>query len=586
MHETPLPTGSPVAGSFLADVAEASRRLNATLELEDVAAAILRLAQELTGAGAASLAVHDTARRTVRYIGAFGQVDLSTDLSVPEGRGTAGWAVEHDRTLILDDPSSDARLGEDAYARMGASITNLAAVPLRARGAVCGAVEVMNRPGGFTPEVLERLEVMAEPMGLALENARLYRRMRKEKLENEVILRIVMRLNSALALEEVLDLIIDSVAQIVPYAAAGIYLVDEAGEQLDWLKIRGYPEEETEAVRLKLGVGLVGDVAKTGRGVIVPDVTKDPRYVKARPTTRSEMVAPLVSRERVIGAFNLESDRLAAFTESDLERLNIFAAHAVAAIEKARLTEEFVEKRRLEEALAIARRIQRTFLPHRAPNLTGFDMWGVNVPSEEVGGDYFDFIDITPGQLGLAVADVSGKGIPAALIMAAFRASLRAEIRNHYAIRTILSKVNRLLNESLSSSQFVTAVYGVLDVANRRLTYSNAGHNPPLLRRANGSYRFLDTGGLLLGPFPEATYSEKQVSLESGDLLVMYTDGVTEAYRDELGEFGLERLQQVLEAGAGSSAREICESIVDVVNAFRFTERVHDDLTVLVVRAL
>jgi len=588
MRDTPPASGSAAlrGAAWMADIVEASHQLNASLELEDVAEAILRLARERTGAGSVSLAVHDTSRRLVRYIGALGRVDLASDLSLPEGRGIAGWVIANNRTLILDDAPSDARLQEDVYLQMGQPVMNLAAIPLRARGIVCGAVEVVNRPGGFDAALVERLEALAEPMGLALENARLHRRMKKEKLENEAVLRIMARLNSALALEEVLDLIIDSLAQIVPYAAAGIYLVDEAGERLQWLKIRGYPEEETEAIKLKLGVGLVGWVAKNGVGVIVPDVSRDPRYIRARPTTRSEIVAPLVSRERVIGAFNLESDRPAAFTENDLDRLNVFAAHAVAAIEKARLTEEFIEKRRLEEGLAIARRIQQTFLPARAPDLPGFDLWGVNVPSEEVGGDYFDFIEVAPGHLGVAIADVSGKGIPAALIMAAFRASLRAEIRNNYAIRTILSKVNRLLNESISSSQFVTAVYGVLDAGNRRFTYSNAGHNPPLLRRANGSYRLLDTGGLLLGPFRESTYSEKQITLESGDQLVLYTDGVTEAYRDGAGEFGLERLQQVLEAGAGSSAREICESIADVVSAFRGTDRVPDDLTVLVVRAL
>jgi sigma-B regulation protein RsbU (phosphoserine phosphatase) len=293
-----------------------------------------------------------------------------------------------------------------------------------------------------------------------------------------------------------------------------------------------------------------------------------------------------VSRGRVIGAFNCESDRVAAYTENDLERLAVFAGHATAAIETARLTEELVEKRRLEQALAIARGIQKTFLPQTPPDPPGFELWGLNIPSEEVGGDYYDFIEITPGQVGLTVADVSGKGVPSALIMAAFRASLRAEIRNHYAIRTILAKVNRLMCESLSPGQFVTAVYGVLDVQNSRFTYSNAGHNPPLLRKRDGSYRLLETGGLLLGPFADAAYTEKQVPLVPGDLLVLYTDGVTEAYRDDAGEFGIERLKQVVEAGAGSSAREICESIAEVVRAFRGDERIPDDLTVMVVRAL
>ncbi|MBI3951403.1 MAG: PP2C family protein-serine/threonine phosphatase, partial [Acidobacteria bacterium] len=240
----------------------------------------------------------------------------------------------------------------------------------------------------------------------------------------------------------------------------------------------------------------------------------------------------------------------------------------------------------LEEQLRIARDVQLSLLPKAAPRLDGLDIAGLNIPSEDIGGDYFDFIPIVEGHLGVVVADVAGKGIPASLIMAGFRAFLLSEIRNNYAIRTIFAKVNNLLYESLKEYQFVTAFYGVLDVARRRFTYSNAGHHPAILLRADGQQRHLKSGGPVLGMFEGTTYNERFMDLAPGDILLLYTDGLVEA-QNQAGEmFGRERLEQFARANAHLNAHESCEAIYAEMRRFTEEECLTDDTTIVVIKVL
>jgi sigma-B regulation protein RsbU (phosphoserine phosphatase) len=318
--------------------------------------------------------------------------------------------------------------------------------------------------------------------------------------------------------------------------------------------------------------------------VIVPDTQKDTRYVAARPSTMSEMACPIVSQGRIIGVFNLENDDLDAYHEGHLEFLKTFASQAAAAIERARLLDAALEARNLERELDIARGIQASFLPHSAPVVAGLDLAGVNLPYREVGGDYYDYIRIVEHQLGLAIGDVSGKGIAAALLMAAFRASLLAEIRNHYAIRRILQKVNRLLYESTEPGKFVTAFYGVLDAKNRVFTFSNAGHNPPLLLHADGRAEWLTEGGLPLGVLEDAQYEERPVPLALGDVLVLYTDGVTEATNASEEQYGVKRFETLVRRLADRPAETILDAVREDVESFTGERHLNDDLTMVVAR--
>ncbi len=374
---------------------------------------------------------------------------------------------------------------------------------------------------------------------------------------------------------------------VIDYDAVGIYLVKKGTSLVTPRVWQGYPDEESQnRLSLKVGEGLVGWVIEKGEGVYVPDTDADDRYVEARPETRSELVVPIMADNVIIGAFNVESDTVDAYSKDDVEFLTVFASQAAASIERARMYRETLVSRRLEEQLSIARMIQQSFLPDKDPPLKGFEVAGMNIPSQEVGGDYYDFINIVENQTGIAIADVSGKGMPASLIMAAFRASLIAEIRNNYAIRTILQKVNRLLCESLDNGRFVTAVYGVLDSKNRIFTFSNAGHNPPLHVRADGTYEELVEGGLALGIIDGSVYEERPIYIARGDLIAFYTDGVNEAVDSTGEQFGEWRIRDMLIENRHKSAEDIVRLIVDTVKEFSTDDVDPDDITVIVVRAL
>jgi sigma-B regulation protein RsbU (phosphoserine phosphatase) len=264
--------------------------------------------------------------------------------------------------------------------------------------------------------------------------------------------------------------------------------------------------------------------------------------------------------------------------------LAVFAAHAAVSIERARLTRELLDRRRLEKELAIAREIQASFLPKRAPEVPGFELAGATQPHDEVGGDYFDFIRVSDTRLGIAIADVSGKGIPAALIMAGFRMSLLAEIRNEFTMRAVMRKVNSLLHESTERDKFVTLFFGMLDWKNSVLSFSNAGHNPPLLLRGDGRVQYLLEGGVALGVLPDARYEERPLALQPGDVLLLYTDGVSEAESPTGEQFGTRRLEQCLKRIAGGTANEILKGVVDEVTAYAGEHGVSDDLTLVVVK--
>ena len=506
---------------------------------------------------------------------------VAGELRLARGEGLAGWAIAQERSLRLGpgEPSPADLLG------VTEPFDSALVIPLFRRGDVFGAIECLDRQGGsFSDADFDHLDMAAEHVAFALDNALLYEETERRALEKEVLLEISKTLSAPLDLDEVLEAIFRSLRQVVRYAAAAIYLVNRSSQRLELVRDTGYPEGSDEAFRLSVGEGIVGWVAKTGEAVIVPDVRRDPRYVSARAETRSELAAPLVLEGRTIGVFNLESDREDAFHGGHLEMLAVFAAQAAVSIERARLTRELLDRRRLEKELAIAREIQASFLPKRAPEVPGFDLAGATQPHDEVGGDYFDFIRVSDSRLGIAIADVSGKGIPAALIMAGFRMSLLAEIRNEFTMRAVMRKVNSLLHESTERDKFVTLFYGVLDWKSRSLSFSNAGHNPPLLLRGDGRVQYLLEGGVALGVLPDARYEERPVALHPGDVLLLYTDGVSEAESPTAEQFGTERLERCLKRLKDGTAHEILKGVVDEVTAYAGEHGVNDDLTLVVVK--
>src|ERR1044071_3528506 len=404
-----------------------------------------------------------------------------------------------------------------------------------------------------------------------------------------MLLDITSKISRSLDLQEVLNLVMDTLDSLIPYDAAGIFVLQCVGDEPCTFKaeaVRGYDIDELSELHLKLGEGFIGSVAVSGKPVISHDVREDPVYVNARDRTRSEMVAPIISNDEVIGVFDLESDELNAYSNDDLEVLMLLASQVAIIIEKSVLHEQLIEKKRLQGQLEVARQVQLELLPPNDPELAGYDISAYNFPTEEVSGDYYDWVKIYDDQLGIVIADVSGKGVPAAILMAFLRAGLRAATLVGYAPNRSMARVNYLLWESIERNQFVTAFHGILDASNQTLSYSNAGHNPPLLMKANGEIQFIDYGEQPLGMFRGTRYHQYHLLLEPGDVLVLYTDGVTEAQSPEGEEFGRDRLVQAVKEKYQQPAREMIASLQLAILEWTAHAGPSDDVTFFIIKAL
>jgi sigma-B regulation protein RsbU (phosphoserine phosphatase) len=405
-----------------------------------------------------------------------------------------------------------------------------------------------------------------------------------------MLLEITRTISRSLDVEELLNKVMDTLGSLIHYDAAGIYLM-ETGEDSPYVfkakAIRGY-EISFELIepRIKLGEGFIGRVAESGKPIISHDVSKDPRYFRARERTKSEMVAPIISHDKVIGVFDLESDRLDAYSADDLTILQMLTEQVAIIIEKVRLLDEVVEKKRIEAQLEIARQVQLELLPDNDPQLENFEISAYIFPTEEVSGDYYDWVQIFDDQIGITVADAVGKGIPAALLMSFLRASLRSGVQIGYAPHIALAKVSNLLWDSVEEHQFITGIYGILDSTNRTFVFSNAGHNPPLLIKPDGEYRYVEYGDLPLGMFRDMHYHQHFIRFDKGQVMVIYTDGITEATNEAGEEYGQERLAKRILEGIELPAKQLIDHIRKGVADFTERKFLDDDGTLFIIKAI
>jgi phosphoserine phosphatase RsbU/P len=410
----------------------------------------------------------------------------------------------------------------------------------------------------------------------------------------QLLLQISEKISGTLDLGEVLNHLIETARSVVSSDAAGIFVLTQAALPLgdgslnnliSGIASRGFDNlNPREDPMLRSGKGIVGYAIRCGETVVVPDVRKDPRYIAGRARTLSEIAVPITIGGRVIGALNLESDHLNTYSSGDVEILHFFANAAASCIEKTLLHAELLEKKRIENQLRIAREVQAGLLPRDNPRIPGFDIAGMNLPTWEISGDCFDYIPYADGSLGIAIADVSGKGVPAALIMATFRAALRAQVRNGQNISRIVKKVNSLLWESIGDATFVSAVYGVLDPQNGRFIYSNCGHNPPLLIRPGEPSTQLESGGTALGIMNDMEFETGAITIAHGDTLVLYTDGVIEVSSEKGIEYGTPCLEADLRAANNLPAGDMIRSIIERTQAFSCSRAYSDDFTLVIVK--
>ena len=412
------------------------------------------------------------------------------------------------------------------------------------------------------------------------------------ELRYRLLLELSQRISRTLDLQVVLNDLLHVLRSAVAYDAAGIFVLNQAvplvrrtdPNLIAGMMQVGFENAPMDDPMLRSGKGIVGHVIHTGEIVNAPDVRRDPRYVAGRAATRSELAVPIVSEAGTIGCLNVESDRVSSFTAADAELLQFFASAAALSIAKALFHREVLEKQRIEDQLKVAREVQSGLLPGAPPDLPGYDIAAVNLPTQAIGGDYYDYVPLNENRLGLVVADVSGKGIPAALIMATFRAALRTEMRRRVSLPAVTAQLNAAVLEFRDAARFVTAFCGVLEGASGRVTYVNCGHNPPLLLHGGGGRETLRRGGSALGLFAGERFKTGTASLERGDSLVLYTDGVVEPENEHAAEFGEERLEAAIRAVAGRPASEALRSVIEATQAFSGRDRYDDDFTLVVVR--
>lgn len=394
-------------------------------------------------------------------------------------------------------------------------------------------------------------------------------------------------LNSSLELDEVLRRVMELATRLLEADRSSLFLVDRERQEL-WSKVaQGL---DTMEIRLPLGTGIVGHVINTGLAINTCDVRQLPQWqgdtdARTGYQTRSVLCIPLRNKQQeILGAVEVINKLQGSFTEEDEIFLSALADHAVIALENALLHERIVRQEKLERDLALAASIQQGLLPSPPADLPGLAMAAVSLPARVIGGDYYDFIRLGPHRYLIAIGDISGKGIPAALLMANLLAGLRALASEGIDVSGLVARLNDLLVQGGQADRFSTAFIGVLDCERGVLTYTNAGHCIPLLVDARGGVRLLEAGGLALGILEEMTYDAETVEVGPESLCLLYTDGVPEAENGRHELYGKARLHDVVLAHHGEPVQAVVDRILADVRAFVGDAPQSDDLTLLALK--
>lgn len=459
-------------------------------------------------------------------------------------------------------------------------------IKLRVLGKVWGAL-LLESPLAAHPQ-RKKLEALlaqtGEIVGVTLRHARLLYTVRRAALEKDLLLDISRSINSTLQLDQLLENVLDSLRQVVPYDKGSVFVLDPRSKSIARAARRGPVPLIDEVNFVKKSEGLCTWVLNNGKPVVVHDVSKDRRYFPMYLDTQSELDVPIVHRDKVLGIINLESNRKGAFGKNDRLLVQAFSGQAAVAIENAWLYKELMEKKEMERELKIAKRLQRALLPRRWPKVGDYDFSALNIPSRTVGGDLYDFVQLSAERIGITIGDVAGKGTPGAILMATLYSTYRSLLRLPIPVNQMVHELNNTLKSRIASHSFITFFYGIIHTESETLTYCNAGHCPPLLIHSDGRYEELHDGGTVLGFIHDTPYELGQVKLQQGDLLFLYTDGITEAQSPQEEFYGetrlIESLRDIRENSAGTILRKIFRS----VKHFTGGVRPQDDFTALAIK--
>jgi phosphoserine phosphatase RsbU/P len=506
--------------------------------------------------------------------------EVAERMRIKVGEGVTGIAAQRREAILVDDVSNDPR-----YISAAPNVRSELAVPLIVKNRLIGVIDIESpQPNHFTEEHKRLLTLIASRMAVGIENARLYTRTTRQARTLVLLNEIARELTSILNVDELLKRIAELLSRLIDYQMFSILLLDAAGEKLQ----HRFSQRFQENIQLKhdvpLGRGVVGYAAQHKQAVLVPDVSKDPRYIRGNPETRSELAVPLVYKDKVIGVLDLEHTRRGFFTDDHKRTVTTLAAQVAIAIENARLYEQIAhQEKRLERDLAMARQLQFRLLPPTLPKLAHLDIAAKFVPARAIGGDLYDFVSYSLSRTAIVVGDVSGKGAPAAIYAALVSGILRSHAPIEPGPAEMLSAVNFSLGERRIEAQFVSLIYAVWDDRNRTLQVANSGLPRPIYCH-DGEIEVIEATGLPLGLFDDADYDEFHFRAKPGDMFVFFSDGILDA-SNKAGElFGRERVERIVAENAAASADTIVKIIFQAVAEHASGEDAFDDETVVAIR--
>ena len=584
---TPATAAAPNIRELVITLFELGREITSVLNLDELLQKIPQLIARITKFQAFAVYLLDPRGEELSIAYAVGYPDdVVWTLRVKVGQGLVGTAVAEGLPLLVNDVHADPRYVE-AVPGSNAELV----VPLRRKGRVIGALNLLSDTKGQFTEIDEMLlRQFGAHVAVAIENARLFEHEREYTSTLETLSEIGREFGAILNLDELLTRIANLARRVIDYRTFGILLVNDRTGELE-IKVAMRYGDKIKMPRVKLGEGLVGYAALHKVPVNVPDVSADPRYIKVVDATRSELVIPLMLKDRCIGVFDLESPELDAFSKRHVDILTLLASQAAVAIENARLYETIRSNEvRLEKEIRFAQRVQAALLPVELPKrIRHVDVAARLEPARGLGGDFYDFLAPEPNSLVVAVGDVSGKGVPAALYSAFAGELIRSRtFRRRYAPERftpagVLMSSNIILHERQLEEYYCTLCYALFDMKRRVVTLANSGLPYPV-RCSGDTVTQVELPGVPLGLFAGSTYDEITFDLAPGDVFVFCSDGVYDANDARGNDFGLERLLQIVRDTHQQPAREIVNAIFSAVQDFRGDTPPNDDMTAVAVR--
>lgn len=562
------------------------RRVTAVLDLDELLERIPALIQRLIVFDAFAVYLLDEEQGRLHIAHSVGYPDGAGQREFAVGEGLVGTAVRDGRPIRINDLSTDPRYVE-VVPEMGSELV----VPLRHKAKVIGALNVLSggtaQFGAIDESILRQF---AAHVAVAIVNARLFEREHRSAETFETLAEIGRDVSSILELDDLLMRIAQLTKRVIDYRTFGIFLLNDRRDELE-VKVAVKYGRTVDVPRIPIGHGLVGFAALHEEPVLVSDVSRDPRYIPVVPDVRSELVVPMMLKDHCIGVLDLESPELDAFDKQDVVVLTVLASQAAVAIENARLYEAVVSNElRLERELRFAQRVQVALLPTAEPSGSpDYEVAGRFEPAQELGGDFHDFLTPTARTLVVAVGDVSGKGVAAALYGAFAGELVRSRTfrkrfdPKRFGPAGVLESLNTILHERRLEEYYCTLCYASFDFEGRSLALANSGLPYPI-RSGRDGCRQIKLPGLPLGSFPGSTYDELAFDLDPGDLWVFCSDGIYDTLDAEGREFGVERAVDVVRGARDRSAAQVVDDLFESAREFRGNAPVHDDMTAVAVR--